>query len=167
MKYVLSKQCSFNRNKGSLIGYTNLCFQNGVWIPQYHLNVDDSLNSVYEDRMQAFCKYVKDVIVPNGYESIEYLVNRLNLKTIGLNRYQLYASTPEVNFCVRFVKNMYAKDMIYVHMFCKDWVSFEGAVQHILEKRQALYDVASPHTRKSCFHIVPSSSTAYNAQPKR
>ena len=41
------------------------------------------------------------------------------------------------------------------------------AVQHILEKRQALYDVAFPHTRKSCFHIVPSSSTAYNARPKR
>ena len=120
MKYVLSKQCSFNRNKSSLIGYTNLCFQNGVWIPQYHLNVDDSLNSVYKDRMQAFCKYIKDVIVPNGYESIEYLVNRLNLKTIGLNRYQLYASTDEANFCVRFVKNMYAKDMIYIHMFCKD-----------------------------------------------
>lgn len=44
MKYVLSKQCSFNRNKDSLIGYTNLSFRNGVWVPQYHLNVDDSLN---------------------------------------------------------------------------------------------------------------------------
>ena len=104
MKYVLSKQCSFNRNKDSLIGYTNLSFRNGVWVPQYHLNVDDSLNSAYEDKMQAFCKYIKDVIVPNGYESIEYLVNRLNLKTIGLSRYQLYASTDEANFCIRFVK---------------------------------------------------------------
>lgn len=75
-------------------------------------------------KMQAFCKYIKDVIVPNGYESIEYLVNRLNLKTIGLSRYQLYASTEEANFCVRFVKNMYAKDMIYIHMFCKDWALF-------------------------------------------
>lgn len=120
MKYVLSKQCSFNRNKDSLIGYTNLCFRNGVWIPQYHLNVDDTLNSFYEDRMQTFCKYIQDVIVPNGYESIEYLVNRLNLKAIGLSRYQLYASTDEANFCVRFVKNLYAKDMIYIHMFCKD-----------------------------------------------
>lgn len=27
--------------------------------------------------------------------------------------------------------------------------------------------LAFPHTRKSCFHIVPSSSTAYNARPKR
>ena len=120
MKYVLSKQCSFSRNSENLIGYTNLSFCNGVWIPQYHLNVDDTLNSGYEEKMQAFCKYIKDVIVPNGYESIEYLVNRLNLKTIGLRRYQLYASTEEVNFCVRFVKNMYAKDMIYIHMFCKD-----------------------------------------------
>lgn len=120
MKYVLSKQCSFNRNKDSLIGFTNLCFRNGVWVPQYHLNVDDSLNSVYEDKMQAFCKYIKDVIVPNGYESIEYLVNRLNLKTIGLNRYQLYASTDEANFCIRFVKKMYADDLIYIHMFRKD-----------------------------------------------
>ncbi len=120
MKYVLSKQCSFNRNKDSLIGYTNLSFRNGVWIPQYHLNVDDTQYSVYEDKMQSFCKYIKDVIVPNGYESIEYLVNRLNLKTIGLRRYQLYASTEEVNFCVRFVKNMYADDLIYIHMFRKD-----------------------------------------------
>lgn len=83
------------------------------------MNVDDSLNSAYQEKMQAFCKYVKDVIVPNGYESIEYLVNRLNLKTIGLSRYQLYASTDEANFCVRFVKKMYAKDMIYIHMFRK------------------------------------------------
>ena len=121
MKYVLSKQCSFNRNKDSLIGYTNLCFRNGVWIPQYHLNVDDSLNSVYEEKKYIlFCKYIKDVIVPNGYESIEYLVNRLNLKTIGLSRYQLYASTPEANFLRAVRKNMYAKDMIYIHMFCKD-----------------------------------------------
>ena len=120
MKYVLSKQCSFNRNKDRLIGYTNLSFRNGVWIPQYHLNVDDSLNSGYEEKMQSFCKYIKDVIVPNGYESIEYLVNRLNLKTIGLSRYQLYASTDEANFCIRFVKKMYAKDMIYIHMFSKD-----------------------------------------------
>lgn len=119
MKYVLSKQCSFNRNKGSLIGYTNLSFRNGTWIPQYHLNVDDSLNSGYEEKMQSFCKYIKDVIVPNGYESIEYLVNRLNLKTIGLSRYQLYAFTDEANFCIRFVKKMYAKDMIYIHMFRK------------------------------------------------
>lgn len=119
MKYVLSKQCSFNRNKDSLIGYTNLSFRNGVWVPQYHLNVDDSLNSAYEDKMQAFCKYIKDVIVPNGYESIKYLVNRLNLKTIGLSRYQLYASTDEANFCIRFVKKMYAEDLIYIHMFRK------------------------------------------------
>lgn len=117
MKYVLSKQCSFNRNKDSLIGYTNLSFCNGVWVPQYHMDVN---GSIYQEKMQAFCKYVKDVIVPNGYESIEYLVNRLNLKTIGLSRYQLYASTEEANFCVRFVKNMYAKDMIYIHMFSKD-----------------------------------------------
>lgn len=119
MKYVLTKHCDFSRNYENLLGYINLSFRNGVWIPQYHLNVDDRLNSVYEDRMQAFCKYVKDVIVPNGYESIEYLVNRLNLKTIGLSRYQLYASTEEANFCVRFVKNMYAKEMIYIHMFRK------------------------------------------------
>lgn len=119
VKYILSKHCDFSRKKECLIGYVNLSFRNGVWIPQYHLNVDDSLNSVYEDKMQAFCKYVKDVIVPNGYESIEYLVNRLNLKTIGLSRYQLYASTEEANFCVRFVKNMYAKEMIYIHMFRK------------------------------------------------
>lgn len=119
MKYVLTKHCDFSRNYENFLGYTNLSFRNGVWIPQYHLNVDDCLNSVYEDRMQAFCKYVKDVIVPNGYESIEYLVNRLNLKTIGLSRYQLYASTEEANFCVRFVKNMYAKEMIYIHMFRK------------------------------------------------
>ena len=106
MKYVLSKQCSFNRNRDSLIGYMNLSFRNGVWIPQYHLSVDDTLNSVYEDRMQAFCKYIKDVIVPNGYESIDYLINRLNLKTIGLSRYQLYASTDEANFyiiCKKYV----------------------------------------------------------------
>ena len=31
------------------------------------------------------------------------------------------------------------------------------AVQYILEKSRALYDVAFLHTRKSCFHIVPSS----------
>ena len=108
-----------SRKKECLIGYVNLSFRNGVWIPQYHMNVDDSLNTVYEDKMQAFCKYIKDVIVPNGYESIEYLVNRLNLKTIGLSRYQLYATTEEANFCVRFVKNMYAKEMIYIHMFHK------------------------------------------------
>ena len=119
MKYVLSKQCSFNRNKDSLIGYTNLSFRNGVWILQYHLNVDDTLNSGYEEKMQSFCKYIKDVILPNGYESIEYLVNRLNLKTIGLSRYQLYASTDEANFCIRFVKKMYANDLIYIHMFRK------------------------------------------------
>lgn len=53
MKYVLSKQCSFNRNKDSLIGYTNLSFHNGVWVPQYHMNVDDSLNSAYQEKMQA------------------------------------------------------------------------------------------------------------------
>ena len=120
MKYVLSKQCSFSRNSDSLIGYTNLSFCNGVWIPQYHLNVDDTQHSVYEDKMQSFCKYIKDVIVPNGYESIEYLVNRLNLKTIGLRRYQLYASTEEVNFCKKKKKNMYADDLIYIHMFRKD-----------------------------------------------
>ena len=85
MKYVLSKQCSFSRNSDSLIGYTNLSFCNGVWVPQYHMDVD---GSVYQEKMQSFCKYIKDVIVPNGYESIEYLVNRLNLKTIGLSRYQ-------------------------------------------------------------------------------
>lgn len=34
MKYVLSKQCSFNRNKDSLIGYTNLCFRNGETLLQ-------------------------------------------------------------------------------------------------------------------------------------
>lgn len=119
VKYILSKHCDFSRKKECLIGYTNLSFRNGVWIPQYHMNVDDSLNTVYEDKMHSFCKYVKDVIVPNGYESIEYLVKRLNLKTIGLSRYQLYASTDKVNFCVRFVKNMYAKDMIYIHMFRK------------------------------------------------
>lgn len=84
------------------------------------MNVDDTQYSVYEDKMQAFCKYVKDVIVTNGYESIEYLVKRLNLKTIGLSRYQLYASTDEVNFCIRFVKKMYADDLIYIHMFRKD-----------------------------------------------
>ena len=116
MKYVLSKQCSFSRNSDSLIGYTNLSFCNGVWVPQYHMDVN---GSIYQEKMQAFCKYIKDVIVPNGYESIEYLVNRLNLKTIGLSRYQLYASTDEANFCIRFVKKMYAKDMIYIHMFRK------------------------------------------------
>ena len=84
------------------------------------MNVDDSLNSAYQEKMQAFCKYVKDVIVPNGYESIEYLVNRLNLKTIGLSRYQLYASTDEANFSIRFVKKMYADVLIYIHMFRKD-----------------------------------------------
>lgn len=117
MKYVLSKQCSFSRNSDSLIGYTNLSFCNGVWVPQYHMDVD---SSVYQEKMQAFCKYVKDVIVPNGYESIEYLVNRLNLKSIGLSRYQLYASTDEANFCIRFVKNIYADDLIYIHMFSKE-----------------------------------------------
>lgn len=120
VKYILSKHCDFLIKKECLIGYTNLSFRNGVWIPQYHLNVDDTQYSVYEDKMQAFCKYVKDVIVPNGYESIEYLVKRLNLKTIGLSRYQLYASTDEVNFCIRFVKKMYADDLIYIHMFRKD-----------------------------------------------
>ena len=77
MKYVLSKQCSFNRNKDSLIGYTNLSFRNGVWVPQYHLNVDDSLNSGYEEKMQSFCKYIKDVIVPNGYDLYSYVPKEL------------------------------------------------------------------------------------------
>ena len=122
MKYVLSKQCSFNRNKDSLIGYTNLSFRNGVWVPQYHLNVDDSLNSGYEEKMQSFCKYIKDVIVPNGYESIEYLVNSLNLKTIGLSRYQLYASTDEANFCVRFVKKCMLR--IWSIFICSERVDF-------------------------------------------
>lgn len=120
MKYILSKHCDFSRKKECLIGYVNLSFHNGVWVPQYHMNVDDSLNSAYEEKMQAFCKYIKDVIVPNGYESIEYLVNRLNLKTIGLSRYQLYASTNDANFCIRFVKNIYADDLIYIHMFRKE-----------------------------------------------
>ena len=73
VKYILSKHCDFSRKKECLIGYVNLSFRNGVWIPQYHMNVDDTLNSGYEEKMQAFCKYIKDVIVPNGYESIEYL----------------------------------------------------------------------------------------------
>lgn len=81
MKYVLSKQCSFNRNKDSLIGYTNLCFRNGVWIPQYHLNVDDSLNSGYEEKMQSFCKYIKDVIVPNGYVTDSVNIQKLQYST--------------------------------------------------------------------------------------
>ena len=80
MKYVLSKQCSFNRNKDSLIGYTNLSFRNGVWVPQYHLNVDDSLNSAYEDKMQAFCKYIKDVIVSdlNSTDRTKEIVDKMS-----------------------------------------------------------------------------------------
>ena len=87
--------------------------------PFFYANGGDEHEIRFIETMQSFCKYIKDVIVPNGYESIEYLVNRLNLKTIGFSRYQLYASTDEANFCVRFVKNMYAKDMIYIHMFRK------------------------------------------------
>lgn len=83
MKYVLSKQCSFNRNKDRLIGYTNLSFRNGVWIPQYHLNVDDTLNSGYEEKMQSFCKYIKDVIVPNGYEVVYGLMMLYSPDTSG------------------------------------------------------------------------------------
>ena len=32
-----------------------------------------------------------------------------------------------------------------------------SSTTQIRKKRRALYDVAFPHARKSCFHIVPSS----------
>ena len=77
-------------------------------------------NPIYDSYMTDLCKYIKNVLVPNGQQSIDYLVKKLDLPRIGLNRYQLYISYREVNFCIRFINDVYAKSLIYLYMLKKE-----------------------------------------------
>lgn len=119
MKYILKKHSDFIHDKKDLIGYSDFTYDKGIWSFVKHYNLIGNRYHDYDEELNDICQYFKDVIVPNGIPSIEYLVHKLNLKSVGFNRYQLYTSTEDANFCIRFVNDEYAKHLMYVHMYAK------------------------------------------------
>ena len=121
MKYALTKNCCFSRKNENLIGISDFSYCEGKWNCDIHFDKDVPKDSLYEHSMKELCKYVEKVIVPNGQQSVEYLIKKLKLQSVGLNRYQLYTSTNEANFCIRFINDAFAKVQVYVYMLKKEY----------------------------------------------